>query len=355
MKKVFLPLFPLLLLFACGKDERPPALEVRGETMGTYFKVTYYDSLQRDLSPQIVSELERVNQEVNTYDSTSVISIFNRAEDSLDLETSYFSSDSEKANNNKHFITNFQAAKMVHEQSGGAFDPTLMPLVNYWGFGYTPKRAVVAADSVEIDSLLRFVGMEKVELRIGDNTVVRKMLPGVKLDFSACAKGYGVDAVGRVISKMGIEHYYVEIGGESLGVGNGSTGKGWTVGVAVPDAEAGSNKISRVVRLQNTAIATSGNYKNFYEVNGSKYAHTINPETGYPEAGNLLSASVFTDECMMSDAYATACMVMGLEKAKPFIEKLPGVEAFFIYADENGDFQTEMTSGAGVYMTEGYE
>jgi len=313
--------------------------------MGTYYKASYRDSLNRDFKKEIDSLLVQVNAEVSTYESESTITIFNKIPDSLNLENNVFSGDAAAANHNKHFITNLLAAQQVFEESKGAFDPTVMPLVNYWGFGYTPKKAVEQVDSVKIDSIMQYVGFAKVEFNREEEAIVKKTSPGVKLDFSACAKGYGVDAVARFLADKGCTDYYTEIGGESVGFGNGSSGDGWTVAVAIPKEGVVATDVAQVIRLKNKAIATSGNYINFYEVNGNKYAHTISPKTGFPQASNLLSASIFTDECMMSDAYATACMVMGLEKAKPFIEGLPGVEGLFIFSNEKGELETVYTAG----------
>lgn len=348
MKNILLITLSIFLLTACNNDntKEPIALsKITGQTMGTYYKVTYRDSLKRNFKSQIDSLLIQVNAEVSTYEPESTISVFNKIADSLDLENNVFSGDIVAANNNQHFITNLLAAKQVYKESEGSFDPTVMPLVNYWGFGYTPKKAVEQTDTMKIDSIMQYVGFDKVEFRRDEESIVKKNLAGVKLDFSACAKGYGVDAVRRFLRDRGLQDFYVEIGGESAGNGNGSTGDGWTVAVAIPKAGVVATDISQIIRLKDKAIATSGNYINFYEVNGRKYAHTINPKTGFPEASNLLSASIFTDECMMSDAYATACMVMGLEAAKVFIEGLEGVEGLFIFSNEKGELETVFTEG----------
>ena len=348
MKNILLLTFSILFLSACNQDKTPkviPLTQVTGETMGTYYKVTYRDTLQRNFKAQIDSLLVQVNAEVSTYEPESTISIFNKTADSLDLENNVFSGSLEAANHNKHFITNFLAAKQVYEESKGNFDPTVMPLVNYWGFGYTPKKAVEQADTVKIDSIMQYVGFDKVDFRRDEESVVKKSLSGVKLDFSACAKGYGVDAVRRFLRDKGMVDFYVEIGGESAGNGNGSSGDGWTVAVAIPKEGVVATDVAQIIRLKDKAIATSGNYINFYEVNGKKYAHTISPQTGFPKASNLLSASIFTDECMMSDAYATACMVMGLEEAKAFIEGLQGVEGLFIFSNDKGELETVFTEG----------
>lgn len=348
MKNIILLSFSIFLFTACNNDKTPKTVElsqIAGETMGTYYKVTYRDNLQRNFKAEIDSLLIQVNAEVSTYEPESTISLFNKTAESIDLENNVFSGSLEAANHNKHFITNFLAAKQVYEESKGSFDPTVMPLVNYWGFGYTPKKAVEQADTVKIDSIMQYVGFDKVDFRRDEESIVKKSLSGVKLDFSACAKGYGVDAVRRLLRDKNLKDFYVEIGGESAGNGNGSTGNGWTVAVAIPKAGVVATDVAQIIRLKDKAIATSGNYINFHEVNGKKYAHTISPQTGFPKASNLLSASIFTDECMMSDAYATACMVMGLEEAKAFIEGLQGVEALFIFSNEKGELETVYTEG----------
>lgn len=355
MKNTLLILLSILFFSSCKKEVKTPSIDfttVGGETMGTYYKVTYSDSLKRDFKKDIDSLLVAINLELSTYIDTSTISIFNQTTDSLSLHNHVYNGISEDAQRNKHFITNIEASKQVYEQSQGAFDPTVMPLVNYWGFGYTPKKAVEKVDSLTIDSIMQYIGYNKITFSRGEDCVVKKSLAGVKIDMSACAKGYGVDAVGRLLSQNGLKDYYVEIGGESVGFGNGKSGDGWNVAITIPKENAAILDYKAIIKLKNKAIATSGNYRNFHEVNGSKYAHTINPKTGFPEASRLLSASIFTDECMMADAYATACMVMGLEKAKPFIDSLQGVEGYFIFSTETGELKTEYTEGVKAMILE---
>lgn len=346
MKNYILFLLFLFSFTACKNDKPISLTKLQGETMATYYKVSYRDSLQRNFQREIDSLLITINKEVNTYDSTSTISIFNKSiKDSLDLENNVFSGNSKEATNNQHFISNILAAKQVWEESNGFFDPTVMPLVNYWGFGYTPKRAIEQVDSVKIDSLLDFVGFDKISFTRGETAMLKKALPNVQIDFSACAKGYAVDAIGRWLSMQNISDYYVEIGGESIGFGNGSSGNGWIVAIGTPKVGAELTDAESIIRLTDGAIATSGNYRNFYDVKGEKYAHSINPKTGFPQANTLLSASIFTDECMMSDAYATACMIMRPDSAKAFIERLPGVEGLFIVSDEQGNMNSIYTEG----------
>jgi thiamine biosynthesis lipoprotein len=246
-----------------------------------------------------------------------------------------------------HFLANLQRAEEIAAVTEGYFNITIMPMVNYWGFGYTSKKPVSGVDSIKVDSLMTFVGLDKYSFDQTPGRVqLRKAFPGTQLDFSAIAKGYGVDLVGDYLQQQGIENYLVDIGGEAAAQGDkGSPDQPWRIGINTPREDAALNEIEVAVPLQNKAIATSGNYRNFYEVDGQKYSHTINPFTGYPERSNLLSASILADDCTTADAYATASMVMGLDKAFALIDSLPNLSGFFIYSDETGNLQTRATRG----------
>jgi len=308
---------------------------LEGETMGTYYRVQYGDRAGRDYQPSIDSLLRAFNLEVSTYIDSSTISRFNRAEEVFAVPPA-----------DSHFLVNFTSAKAIYEQSHGAFDPTVMPLVNYWGFGYTEKKPVTAVDSLRIDSLMQFVGLDKVVLeREGAAVRLRKAAPGVQLDFSAIAKGSGVDLVGRLLEARGVRDYLVDIGGELVGRGQSPRGDPWKVGINVPREDAAFSELQTAMPVVDQAVATSGNYRNFYEVNGVKYSHTINPRTGFPERNRLLSASIVAGDCMQADALATACMVMGAEAAYDFIAATPGVEGYFIYSDAAGLMQVRHTAG----------
>lgn len=347
MKKHFpIPFFMMavallwLHLTGCVPDSGPPAGELtyvalEGETMGTYYRVQYADPEGRDYQASVDSLLRAFNLQVSTYIDSSTISRFNRAAEVFPLSPA-----------DSHFLANYEAASVIYRQSKGAFDPTVMPLVNYWGFGYTEKKPVTAVDSLRIDSLMQFVGMDKITLeREGASVRLRKALPGVQLDFSAIAKGSGVDLVGRLLEARGIRHYLVDIGGELVARGRSPRGDAWKVGINVPREDAGFSELQTAMPLTDQAVATSGNYRNFYEVNGVKYSHTINPRTGFPERNRLLSASIVAGDCMRADAYATASMVMGIEEAFDFIAALPDVEGYFIYSDAAGLMQVRHTEG----------
>lgn len=341
----FVSLFVVLIGMACSgqpQKENAPYLSLEGRTMGTTYTVKYADREGRDFQSAIDSLLEAINLEVSTYIDSSTISRLNQA-DSLFLPGYDPRTGAWGTYANPHFWINYEKAKEVFERSGGSFDPTVMPLVNYWGFGYTEKKPVTNIDSLKIDSLMAFVGLSRAIAAEGRQIV--KRYPGVQLDFSALAKGYGVDAVGLLLESKGVSDYLVEIGGELRAKGKNAEGAWWNVGINTPQEEASTSAIQMAFPLENQAIATSGNYRNFYEVNGQKFSHTINPKTGFPERSVLLSASVFAPDCMTADAYATAFMVMGKDKALPLAEELPNLEAYFIYSDESGNMLTAYTSG----------
>ena len=347
--------FPFLFSFCRGGEEQASStyLRIHGETMGTTYHVTYRDSLGRDLLAPVDSLLVAFNQDVSTYIESSVISSFNRSAEPFDMglsleEARALPIPAKGDRPAEHFAANFVASLDYYHLSGGAFDPTVMPLVNFWGFGYTAKRPVVSVDSSLVDSLRLLVGLDSVLTYEG--SFLKKKNTGVQLDFSAIAKGYGVDLVGVFLEDHGIRDYLVEIGGEVRARGVNDQGEAWKIGINTPSPDAGIDEIQMAVRLPDRALATSGNYRNFYEVEGRKYAHTINPKTGYPELSNLLSASVFAPTCTEADALATACMVMGLEKAFEFIDSQENLEGYFIFGKEDGAMDVRYTSGLETYL-----
>ena len=330
-----------LLLAACQLACTSTASYVEhvGETMGTYYRVKYENTGQGNLKPAIDSLLLYLNtEEVSTYEPNALITRFNRAPSAVPYTPAAY----------PHFAACYDNALTTYAKADGYYDPTIMPLVNYWGFGYTEKHGLTAADSTVVDSLMQFVGIDNV--RAADGQLI-KTAPGVQLDFSANAKGYGVDAVGRLLENRGVQNYLVEIGGEDRARGKNDRGGWWTIGINTPSETADVTDFERVIALKNYSIATSGNYRNFYEVAGRKVSHIINPKTGYPERRNLLSASIFAPDCMTADAYATASMVLGTERALALIERLPGIEALLIYSDAAGDYQTRESSGLAALLS----
>lgn len=322
---------------------------VQGETMGTYYKVSYLGTEVASLKMSLDSLLVALNLEVSTYIPEALISRFNHGDlHAIDAETLQAA---------PHFLAILERSLELSETTDSYFNPTIMPLVNYWGFGYTPKRPVTSVDSSKVDSLMNFVGLDMIDY---DPVIVApsaiqldKEFPGTQLDFSAIAKGYGVDLIAAYLQQQGISNYFVDIGGEVVAYGNkGNAEDPWRVGISVPDENAAPTDLQVAVPLFDQAIATSGNYRNFYEVDGQKFSHTINPFTGYPERSNLLSASILAKDCATADALATACMVAGLDKAYALIDRLPEVEGYFIYGDKQGQLQVKVTPGFETLLKE---
>ncbi len=314
---------------------------IEGKTMGTYYRVTCDCGPDRDWQASLDSLFVSINAEVSTYIPEALISRFNSSENGLAIP--------EDAG---HFRENFLLAKTIYDATEGNFDPTVMPLVNYWGFGYTEKKPVTAIDSSRIAGIMDWVGFSKV-IQFDDPLLgLEKTARGVQLDFSACAKGYAVDLAGALLASGGSSHYFVDIGGEVTAHGLSPRGDAWNVGIQTPREGADMGEIQAIVPLDNRAVATSGNYRNYYEVDGKKYSHTINPFTGFPERSTLLSVSVFHTSCAVADAYATAFMVMGEEKAFRLAAQNPDLEAYFIVAGEDGSLGEKYTSGLEKFFGE---
>lgn len=304
---------------------------VDGQTMGTTYRIVYLDLQQRNLKNEVDSLLKIFNQSLSTYIPDSEISRFNKG-DSLVFELPYF-------------LPVLEASKKVFEFTGGAFDPTVGPVVNLWGFGPGGPQL---KDSVNIASILPRIGFTKITF---DKQSVKKQVPEMYLDFSAIAKGYGVDVVADFLKSKGIENYLVEIGGELLARGVNDKGELWKVGINNPEELASPDELYSIVALDNKGMATSGNYRNFYDVDGIKLSHTIDPQTGRPVRHGLLSATVLAEDCMTADAIATALMVMGTEKAIALQKSNPTFEVFLIFNDESGVLASYASEGIKPYLS----
>lgn len=302
--------------------------------MGTYYSVIYYqtDSLS-NLKPSIDSLLIAVNAEVSNWEENSTVSRFNRSEEGLDVSDA------------AHFLANYELAIGAARATSEAFDPTIMPLVNYYGFGYGPKEVEGGIDTARVLELLDQMGIDK--LSMDDDQYLTKTHPQLMLDLGGSAKGYGVDAVSDLLLARGLEIHYVEIGGEVRARGTKPTGP-WTVGVNLPEEGAEFAAIVETLPLVDQAVATSGNYRNYYEEGGQTFSHTINPQTGFPERNRLLSASVFAPNCGLADAYATACMVLGPEEALQLIEQNEELEAYFLVRAEDGGLEARTSAGVSL-------
>lgn len=325
-KKKLIWQIPFLLLLVIGTviilkqgQENINYQHDEGFIFGTVYHITYHSDT--NLKKEIEAELKKVDESLSPFNKTSIISKVNRNENPVV---------------NSMFTEVFLLAEDISNETHGAFDITVAPLVNEWGFGF--KKGVEPNKKV-IDDLRKIVGYQKVKLT-SDNHI-QKQDPRIMLDCSAIAKGYGTDVVARFLKKKGVQNFMVEIGGEIVVNGNSEKLQPWRIGINKPtDDSLNTNQaIQDVVSVSNIAMATSGNYRNFYYKNGKKYAHTIDPKTGYPVQHNILSATVFADDCATADAYATSFMVLGLDGAKKILEKHPELCAYLIYSDQKGSNQ----------------
>ena len=315
MKYLLLFLVP----FFCHAQQVESA-SIQGETQGTTYHIIYLDTKHRNLQPEIEKLLVDFDFSVSTYNPYSIITRVNQNDKDVLVDD--------------YFKACFKKAKQVWKDTEGAFDPTVYPLVNMWGFGPGKKEKI---EKSKIDSVLQFVGFNLIELK--GNKVIKKD-PRVALDFNAFAQGYSVDVVSNFLNKKGIKSYFVEIGGEVYAKGMDINGKKWIVGLEQPkDNKESINPLIANAHISNMAISTSGNNRRFFIENGVKYAHHLDPKTGYPAKNNLLSASLFSSDCITTDAYATGVLVMGLEKAKVFLKNHPNIQAFLIYSDEKGGYK----------------
>ncbi len=329
MTRHFLLTFLLITAFAQHSCNQPCQnyLSLAGFTQGTSYHITYCSPEMKNYQLEIEKLLKNFDSSLSAYNTASTISRVNQEVESAMVDA--------------YFIEAFKEAREVHAATGGAFDITIAPVVDAWGFGPGNKEPV---DSSLIDSLLEFVGMEKVQLK---GKKIIKGDPRVKLDVNGIAQGQSVDIVCQFLEKKGIKNYLVEIGGEVKTLGKNPDGNIWRIGVDKPidkNYVPGQN-LQAVIGLNNRALATSGNYRRFYEEDGVKYSHSIDPKTGYPIQSRLLSATVLAKECITADAYATAFMIMGLEKSFAFANRRDNMEVYLIYSDKKGNFQVKYTTG----------
>lgn len=323
-KKKIIWQLPFLVLLIIGttwiirQQHNTPYQHDEGFIFGTIYHITYQSD--NNYQKEIEAELNKVDASLSPFNNSSIITRINR---------------NEKVTVNEMFKEVFTLAEHISKETDGAFDITVAPMVNLWGFGF---KKGITPNKESIDSIRALVGYQKVTLV---NGYVKKQNPNTMLDCSAIAKGYGSDIVARFLRSKGIENYMVEIGGEVVVHGNSEKRVPWRIGVNKPtdDSLNTSNELQTVLNVTDKAMATSGNYRNFYYKNGKKYAHTIDPKTGYPVQHNILSSTVIADNCATADAYATSFMVLGMEGSKKILAKHPELLAYLIYSDENGKNQ----------------
>lgn len=296
-----------------------------GFVFGTTYRITY--SYPHSLRTDIEERLALVDASLSPFNDRSIISAVN-ANRPVEVDTM--------------FASVFELAATVSEQTGGAFDITVAPLVNAWGFGFRNSSGVSPAD---IDSLRRIVGFRKV--RLDSTRRVVKADPRIMLDCSAIAKGYGCDEVARLFDSRGITNYMIEIGGEIVVKGNARDHEAWDIGISKPDEDSVNvnSGLQAVLNLTGCAVATSGNYRRFYYKNGQRFSHTIDPRTGYPVNHTLLSSTVVASNCVMADAFATAFMVLGVDSARAVLRQHPDLQAMFVYSSESGVNRVWMSPG----------
>jgi len=317
---------PFLVLLVVGtiliirQQQSMPYQKCSGSIFGTVYNITYQHD--RDLQKDIVAKMNQVDRALSMFNENSVITAINQGKHYIPKNTE-----------GDMFLEVYNLAMEISADTEGAFDITVAPLVNAWGFGF---KGGDMPTSEQVDSILQFVGYEKVSYfteRGGRG--ISKRDRRIMLDCSAIAKGYGADVVAQLLDEHDVKNYCVEIGGEIVTRGISEKRLPWKIGVTKPTDEAleGNGELQAILNVTDKAMATSGNYRNFYYKGGRRYAHTIDPKTGHPVQHNILSATVLADQCARADAYATSFMVMGLERAKKILEKHPDLMVYLIYDD----------------------
>ena len=329
-------LLAVVLVAGCARPEE--TVSFRGKTMGTTYQVSYVSkewtatAPRRQLAKSIEDLLAEINQSMSTYIESSIISKINASADLREWHPV-----------DRHFQTVFERSREVYRDTNHAFNPAVGPLVNAWGFG--PEDPETLPDETAVRTLLKVVNFDSFEFRESPPSL-KKHIAGARLDFSAIAKGYGVDAIGNLLEQQGVRNYLVEIGGEVRARGQHANGHPWRVGIEKPaDNPAEDRTIQMVIELQDAGLATSGTYRNYEVKDGKKIAHIIDPATGYPAQNSLLSVSVVAGDTMTADAYATALMVMGLDAGLRFVEEHQDLHAYFIAADDSNKLVEERSSG----------
>lgn len=315
-----------LLAFSCETTPEITNNQTVGGALGTSYSLIYQTKGPLDLQMEIDSVFDAVNHSLSTYIPSSDISKINSGDTTIVVDAM--------------FRDVFELSKEVFKATDGYFDPTVGTLVNAWGFG--PGEQMML-DSTKIDSLLDFVGFDKVN--VTDKGTIEMSHPNIYFDFNAVAKGYAIDRLALLMDRRGITDYLLEVGGELVAKGeNQIKKKPWVVGIDDPQAEL-ERKLKISLRLKDRALASSGNYRHFRidSVTGKKYVHTINPKTGFTKNGNTLAATILADNCAKADAYATAFMAMDLDDALKLLTKQSELDAYIIYLDEKGESQEFMT------------
>jgi thiamine biosynthesis lipoprotein len=323
MKRISFFIGFFALLASCNQG--PQKMVLQGEAQGSYYAVTYYDEQGRNFQQKIDSIFHAVDVSVNLWVDTSVISKVNRNEE-VKLDSI--------------FVDNFRIAQEAASLSDGYFDPTISPIVAAWGFSYKHGDTITPQ---LIDSLKQLVDYRNI--RIEEGKVV-KANPAMTLDFNAIAQGYTSDLIASFLDSQGIKNYLIDTGGEIMARGEKTNDQPWIVGIEKPADNWDSEQVVHTrIALHDKGLVTSGSTRKYVERNGKRYSHCIDPKTGYPVEHNVLSVTVLAENSVWADALASICMVMGLEKSLPLIESMDGVEAYYIYVNEQNALETFATDG----------
>ena len=328
-KKAFF-LAVVVLFNACGTQSSDEHI-YSGEALGTSYQLKFYGSGTFKIQKGLDSIFVVINKSMSTYQNDSDISKINAGDTSIQVD--------------ENFRQVFNFSEKIYRESDGYFDPTVGNLVNAYGFG--PNNQFGDLNQAEIDSMLQYVGFNKLKLT-ADNKILKEQ-PEIYIDFNAIAKGYTVDVIARFLERKGIQDYLIEVGGELVARGlNKNKNQPWIVAIDDPLQTEGNRSFQATLKLENRAMATSGNYRKFRwdSITGQRFVHTINPITGLPKKSNLLSASVLAENCALADGYATAFMALGLERSKEMLKKLENVEVYLVYS-ENDQLK--------VYTSEGFK
>ena len=324
MKRIAFLLGIIAALASCNQHSSKKIV-LQGEAQGSYYAITYYDEQGRNFQQEIDSIFHAVDVSVNLWVDTSVISKVNRNEE-VKLDSI--------------FVDNFRIAQEAASLSDGYFDPTISPIVAAWGFSYKHGDTITPQ---LIDSLKQLVDYRNI--RIEDGKVV-KANPAMTLDFNAIAQGYTSDLIASFLDSRGIKNYLVDTGGEIMARGEKPNGQPWIVGIEKPADNWDSEQVVHTrIALRDKGLVTSGSTRKYVERNGKRYSHCIDPKTGYPVEHNVLSVTVLAENSVWADALASICMVMGMEKSLPLIESMNGVEAYYIYVNEQNALETFATDG----------
>ena len=327
----------LFILFSCQETEQK-SITYRGEIMGTTYSVVVPETGLENLGDSIQQFLELLNNQVSTYVGDSEISQLNRSDSCQEFDK----------NVSRYFLDVFKASKIIYDRTQGYFDPTIGPLVDYWGFG-VQKRKIEEIDKKLVEEKKALVNFSDIDIFDLETTKICKKL-GQQLNFNAIAKGYAVDKLVEYLIAQNLAYALVEIGGETRAYDLKSNGEPWTIGINRPEPGASVRDVIEYLSLTDVSIATSGDYRIFYESDGRKFVHIINPFTGYPEESPLVSVTVIHKECMIADGYATGLMVAGLEEGMRIANSVKDIEAYFIYFGNDGNYHFESTDGFRKYI-----